>query len=184
MKNFEEKTLKSNKIYKGNITEYEVQTVQLPNGKEAVREIVWHDDAAAVFALDNNQLICVKQYRKPIEKISIELPCGLVESGEKPDEAANREFEEETGYKATSLTYITEFYNSPGFTNEKLFIYEADNIVTVEEPLQQDDDENLEVIKLSYDEAWDYFDKGLINDSKTVFALYYWKMKKEGEESV
>lgn len=178
--NFEEKTLESTKIYKGNITEYEVQTVQLPNGEKAVREIVWHDDAAAVFALEDNQLICVKQYRKPIEKISVELPCGLVESGEEPKVAANREFEEETGYKANRLTYITEFFNSPGFTNEKLYIYEASEIIKVDEPLPQDDDEHLEVVKLSYDQAWDYFNKGLISDSKTVFALYYWKMKKEG----
>lgn len=181
---FEEKTIQSKKIYKGNITEYEIQKVKLANGKEASREIVWHDDAAAVFALENDQLICVKQYRKPIEKISVELPCGLIEPDEEPIDAANREFEEETGYRAKGLNYITAFYNSPGFTNEKLYIYKANEIEKVENPLAQDDDENIELVKLSYEKAWDYLERGLISDSKTVFALYYWKLLKEGNQSV
>lgn len=182
--NFEEKTLERKSIYKGNITEYEVQTVELPNGEEAVREIVWHDDAASVFALVDDRLVCVKQYRKPIEKVSVELPCGLVEEGEKPVDGAAREFEEETGYRANELTYITEFYNSPGFTNEKLYIYEASDIEKVDNPLPQDDDENLELVFLTYEEAWQYLEEGLISDSKTVFALYYWKLKKAGETDV
>lgn len=181
---FKERTIEAKKIYKGNITEYEVQKVQLPNGKVANREIVWHDDAAAVFALENDQLICVKQYRKPIEKISVELPCGLIEPDEKPLDAANRELEEETGYRAKTLNFITAFYNSPGFTNEKLYLYMADGIEQVDDPLEKDDDETIEVVKLSYEEAWDYLDRGLISDSKTVFALYYWKLMKEENQSV
>lgn len=181
---FEEKTIDSKKIYKGNITEYEVQTVKLPNGQEASREIVWHGDASAVFALDGDRLLCVKQYRKPIEQVSVELPCGLIEEGEDPDKAANRELEEETGYRAQNLDYVTGFYNSPGFTNEKLYLYKADGIEKVENPLAQDDDETIEVLKLTYDEAWDYLEKGLISDSKTVFALYYWKLLKAGEDHV
>lgn len=182
--NFEEKTINSKKIYTGNITEYEVQTVELPNGEKATREIVWHDDAAAVLAIEDNKMLFVKQYRKPIEKISVELPCGLIESDEQPIEAANRELEEETGYRAKDLNYVTSFYNSPGFTNEKLYIYKATEIEKVEQPLEQDPDETIEVLKLTYEEAWDYLEQGYISDSKTVLALYYWKLIKAGELDV
>lgn len=181
---FEEKTLESKTIYTGNITEYEIQTVELTNGKKAIREIVWHDDAAAVLAIEDGKMIFVKQYRKPIEKISVELPCGLVEENEKPIDAANREFEEETGYTAKKLNYLTSFYNSPGFTNEKLYIYEATEIEKVDQPLEQDPDEMIELLKLTYDDAWNYMKQGYISDSKTVFALYYWKQKKAGEQDV
>lgn len=174
---FEEKTIKRQKIYKGNITEYEVFTVELPNGQEASREIVWHGDAAGILAFEDDKLICVKQYRKPIEQVSVELPCGLIEEGEAADQAALRELEEETGYRASKLSYVTEFYNSPGFTNEKLYLYESQHLTQVKEPLAKDPDEFIEVVKLSYDQAWDLVDQGLINDSKTIFALYYWQLK-------
>lgn len=174
---FEEKTIKRQKIYKGNITEYEVFTVELPNGQKASREIVWHGDAAGILAFEDDKLICVKQYRKPIEQVSVELPCGLIEEGETAGQAALRELEEETGYRASDLSHVTEFYNSPGFTNEKLYLYESEHLTQVEEPLDQDPDEFIEVVKLSYDQAWDLVDQGLINDSKTIFALYYWQLK-------
>lgn len=174
---FEEKTLTSNSIYKGNITEYEVQEVKLPNGNKATREIVRHDEAAAIIPFINNKLVCVKQYRKPIEKVTVEIPAGLVDEGESTIQTAERELEEETAYKAGNLSLVTSFYTTPGFTDEKVYIYEANDLEMVEEPLEKDEDETIEILELTYDQAWEAYEKGFINDSKTVFALYYWKIK-------
>ena len=60
---------------------------------------------------------------------------------------------------------------------DRLYLYESEHLTQVEEPLDQDPDEFIEVVKLSYDQAWDLVDQGLINDSKTIFALYYWQLK-------
>jgi len=176
--NFEEQTLSSKSIYKGNITEYEVLKVKLPNGNEATREIVRHDKASAIIPFKNGKLLCVKQFRKPIEKATIEIPAGLVDKEESTLQAAERELEEETGYKANNLSFVTSFYSTPGFTDEKLYIYEATELELVENPLSLDEDETIEILELTYDEAWRAYEEGLINDSKSVFALFYWKMKK------
>ncbi|MDN6293237.1 MAG: NUDIX hydrolase [Alkalibacterium sp.] len=177
---FYEETIRSKTIYKGNVTEYVVDDVKLPNGKMAKREIVRHDGAAAVLPFTNDdKLVLVKQYRKAIDQLSIEIPAGLKdESDENSMETAKRELEEETGYNAKSWKFVTSFYSTPGFTDEFLEIYEATDLFQIEDPLSPDEDENIEVIKATYDEAWDYYNKGLLRDSKTVFALFYWKMRK------
>jgi len=175
--NFEEETLSSRSIYKGNITEYEVHKVKLPNGDKATREIVRHDEASAVIPFKDDKLICVKQFRKPIEKVTIEIPAGLVDKGESSFQTSLRELEEETAYKASDLSFITSFYSTPGFTDEKLYIYEATDLELVDKPLSLDEDETIEILELTYDEAWKAYEEGLINDSKSVFALFYWKMK-------
>lgn len=177
---FYEKTLESNSIFKGNVTEYVVQKVELPNGNTAQREIVRHDAAAAVIAFtEKDEIILVKQYRKAIESVSIEIPAGLKdESDESGLHAAKREFEEETGFQAQDWKFVTSFYSTPGFTDEFLEIFEASNLVKVDEPLAQDEDETLELMVVSYDEAWTLYEKGLLRDSKSVFALFYWKMKR------
>ena len=91
---------------------------------------------------------------------------------------AARELEEETGYRTDRLNFVTSFYSTPGFTDEFLEIYEATDLYLAENPLSQDEDENVEVMIVTFDEAWDLYDQGLLRDSKTVFALFYWKMKK------
>lgn len=177
MVNFEERTIKETSIYKGNITEYVVKTVELPDGRRATREIVLHDDASAVIAFIDGKLLCVEQFRKPLERTSIEIPAGLIDQGETPLEAAQRELEEETAYQAKNWSEVTSFYNTPGFCNEKLTIFEVSELVAVDNPLAQDEDENLRVMTLTLEEAWGLMESGRICDSKTVFALFYWKMK-------
>lgn len=178
---FYEETVEERSVYKGNVTEYTVQKVKLPNGKIAQREIVRHAGAAAIIPFtDDGQLILVKQYRKAIESESIEIPAGLKDlEDESGLNTAKRELEEETGFKAKDWNFVTSFYSTPGFTDEFLEIYEATDLYLADDPLQQDDDENVEVITATYDEAWALYEEGLLRDSKTVFALFYWKMKRQ-----
>ena len=181
---FYEETIKSTSIYKGNITEYIVEDVRLPNGEMSQREIVRHDGAAAVIPFTaSGELVLVKQYRKAIDQVSVEIPAGLKDKADHDGlETAKRELEEETGYKADNWKFVTSFYSTPGFTDEFLEIYEATGLVLADDPLIQDDDENVEMIVASFDEAWELYDQGLLRDSKTVFALFYWKLKRLEKE--
>lgn len=176
---FEEKTLKSKLIYDGKVTKYFVEDVLLPNGKESKREIVRHDGAAAVIAFTEDQkLLLVKQYRKAIEQISIEIPAGLKDAEDENGlKTAKRELEEETGYQAKDWDFVTSYYSTPGFTDEFLEIYEANRLIKMENPLPKDEDETIELLELTFEEAWEEYEKGNLRDSKSVFALFYWKMK-------
>lgn len=177
---FEEKTIKSELIYDGKVTKYIVEDVLLPNGQQSKREIVRHDGAAAVIAFTEDQkLLLVKQYRKAIEKISIEIPAGLKDAEDEDGlNTAKRELEEETGFQAEDWSFVTSFYSTPGFTDEFLEIYEAAQLIKVENPLPKDEDETIELLALTFEEAWRAYEEGYLRDSKSVFALFYWKMKK------
>ena len=180
---FKEETIKSQLIHKGNITEYWVDDVLLPNGKKSKREIVKHAGAVAIMPFtEDGKMIFVKQFRKAIEKTILEIPAGMIDKTDtNPIETGKRELEEETGYQAKVFKLETSFYTSPGFSNEFLYIYRAENLVKIENPLAQDEDEFLELVTLSFEEAWDAYEKNIIIDAKTVFALYFWKMKKRVE---
>src|SRR5699024_5032064 len=121
-----ERTMKSEKVFDGKILSLRVDTVELPDKKYSKREVVEHDPAVAVVAADeDNNILLVKQYRKPVEKSLLEIPAGSLEIGENPKEGALRELKEETGYIAKDLEYITEFYSTPGFCTEKMYIFFA-----------------------------------------------------------
>lgn len=177
---FEEKITNIETVHEGNITTYQLADVTLPDGREAKREIVRHDDAAAVIAFtDDQKMILVRQYRVTIGKTTLELPAGLRDKGDRDGiVTAQREFEEETGLSAKKWRFVTSFYSTPGYTDEFLEIYEAHGIEKVEDAREQDDDEFIEVVALDFDEAMDAYSRGELCDSKTVFALFYWQMKR------
>lgn len=180
---FFEETVSEKSIYKGNVTEYTVQEVRLPDGKLAQREIVRHAGASAVIPFTSDgRMVLVKQYRKAIEQVSVEIPAGIKDEGDDSGlVTAKRELEEETGYRAENWTFVTSFYSTPGFTDEYLEIYEAKGLSKVANPLEMDEDESIELIEVTFDEAWDLYEQKLIRDSKTVFALFYWKMMTQQE---
>ncbi|WP_034429000.1 NUDIX hydrolase, partial [Caldisalinibacter kiritimatiensis] len=120
---FEEKTMKSEKIYEGKILNLRIDTVELPDKKYTKREIVEHPRAVAIVPITaKGEIILVKQYRKPVEKELLEIPAGKLEVGEEPKTCAIRELKEETGVTANKLTYLFEFFTSPGFSNEKMYL--------------------------------------------------------------
>ena len=114
---FKEETIKSHCIYKGNITEYWVEDVLLPNGKKTKRELVKHAGAVAIMPFTKDgKMIFVKQFRKAIDKAILEIPAGLIDKEDaNPIETGKRELEEETGYQANVFVLETGFYTSPGF---------------------------------------------------------------------
>src|SRR5690625_1723530 len=174
MDKFAEKTLRAKHIFKGNIISLQVDEVQLPNGKTSTRELVKHPGAVAVIPITEEQkILFVKQYRKPLEKSLIEIPAGKLETGEKPEVTAIRELEEETGYTTKNLSYVTSFYTSPGFANELIHIYLATDLKQLAEPVAEDEDEFVELVPLTLDEAEEYVKEQRIHDAKTNYAVLY-----------
>lgn len=169
-----EKTISTNPVFKGKVISLQVDTVELPNGKEATREIVRHPGAAAVIALVEGKLLVVEQYRKPLERFQIEIPAGKLDPNEDPMTAAARELEEETGYRAQSLVLYNAIATSPGFADEVIYVYFTDQAVRGEQKL--DEDEFLNVSAITMEEADAYIAEGRICDAKTLVAVLAWKL--------
>ncbi|TFB23907.1 NUDIX hydrolase [Filobacillus milosensis] len=179
MKKFEEKTIKSESIYEGKIIDLKIDEVKLPNGKTSKRELIDHPGAVGVIPVtDDGKVVMVEQYRKALEKSIIEIPAGKLEPGEQPEVTAERELEEETGYKADSLDFVVSYYTSPGFANEIIHIYEARGLTKVEDALEGDDDEFVELMEVTIDEAIDLIKEQRIHDAKTIHAIYYLMLQK------
>lgn len=174
MKKFEEKTIKTEKIFTGKVIQLQVDDVSLPNGETSTREIIKHPGAVAVIPITkDNKIVFVEQFRKPLEKSLVEIPAGKLEEGEEPISAAIRELEEETGYTTNDLSLVTSFYTSPGFADELITIYITDTIEKLATPIAGDEDEFVEIIELTLDEAKQYVEDGRIQDAKTNYAILY-----------
>ncbi|VEF47900.1 MutT/NUDIX family protein [Bacillus freudenreichii] len=174
MNKFEEKTVGTKPIFDGKIISVQVDEVELPDGKRSSREIVRHPGAVALIPLTNEKkIVMVEQYRKPLERSLIEIPAGKLEPGEEPAVTAERELEEETGYRAGKMEYITSFYTSPGFANEIIHIYLATELEALDNPADGDEDEFVELVEISLEEALECMKNERIYDAKTVFAIQY-----------
>lgn len=174
MSTLEEKTLKTEHIYSGRIIQVQVDEVELPNGKTSTRELVKHPGAVAVIAItDDNKLVMVEQYRKPLEKVIVEIPAGKLEKGEEPALCARRELEEETGYECESLELVSSFYTSPGFADEIIHVYVAKGLKQKENAAGLDEDEFVNVLEISLDEALEFIKEKRIFDAKTIFGVQY-----------
>ncbi|MGQ9009528.1 ADP-ribose pyrophosphatase [Bacillus stercoris] len=178
MKSLEEKTIAKEQIFSGKVIDLYVEDVELPNGKTSKREIVKHPGAVAVLAVtDEGKIILVKQFRKPLERTIVEIPAGKLEKGEKPEYTALRELEEETGYTAKKLTKITAFYTSPGFADEIVHVFLAEELSVLEEKRELDEDEFVEVMEVTLEDALKLVESREVYDAKTAYAIQYLQLK-------
>ncbi|MFC1559737.1 NUDIX hydrolase [Candidatus Margulisiibacteriota bacterium] len=167
---FKEETISSKRIFKGRIVGLREDTVKLPDGMVAKREIVEHPGAVTVVALtEKNEIVLVKQYRKPAEDVLLELPAGLAKKGEKGVDAAKRELEEETGFVAKNIRKVMEGYSSPGYSTEVIKFYLATDMTLSEQ--KGDDDERIEVKLLKVEDAGKLIKSGEIRDNKTIIGI-------------
>jgi len=166
---FEEK-INSKKIFNGQIVGLYFDNVKLPNGKTATREKVTHPGAVAIVPVtDDNKIILVRQYRYPVNNITIEIPAGKLDRGENPSGCAQRELEEEVGAVNGKLIHLSTFYTTPGFCDEVLHLYLATGFKRIDNNL--DDDEFLEIIEPEAEEALSWIKSGEIKDSKTIIGI-------------
>lgn len=167
---FTETTVDTREIYNGRIIHIKEDTVRLPNGKTAGRELVLHNGGVSVVAIDKDKnVLMVRQYRKPYDEVVLEIPAGKLEKGENPYEAGLRELREETGYKANKYRFIGKCYPSPGYLNEIIHMYMAEDLEFVGQEL--DAGEFLEVIKIPLCDALEMIMENKISDAKTQIAI-------------
>jgi ADP-ribose pyrophosphatase len=168
---FTEKTLNVKKIYEGRILDLEEVEVLLPDGKSSKREIVRHNGAVAIIAYkDEYTVLFVEQYRKAVEKVLLEIPAGKIEKGEDVLLCATRELEEETGYKSDRLTYLGKIVASPGFCDEYIHIYKAEDLYPGDETLG-DEDEFIGLREIKVEDVKGMIKDGSIEDAKTICAF-------------
>ena len=165
-----EKQLSSEPIFDGKIVRLRVDTVLLPNGEQSTREVIDHDNAVVIVPVDSeDNVLLVRQYRYAVEDTLLEAPAGLIDDSEDPDDAAQRELREETGYASRSLRPLGGFWSSPGFCTEYLYAYLARDLVP--SPLSPDDDEFIEVERQPISRIPQLIRLGEIQDAKTIAAL-------------
>jgi ADP-ribose pyrophosphatase len=178
MRPLDEKTLKTEKIFAGKVISLQVDEVELPNGKVSKREIVKHPGAVAVIPVTaDNKIIMVEQYRKALERTIIEIPAGKLEAGEKPEICAARELEEETGYECASMEWLISFYTSPGFADEIIHVYKAFGLAKKENPATTDEDEFVNLMEVTLEEAVQLVKEQKIYDAKTAYAIQYLQLQ-------
>ncbi|MEA1939815.1 MAG: NUDIX hydrolase [Candidatus Caldatribacteriota bacterium] len=167
-----EKTLSSFKIFQGKIINLYKDEVKLPDGRITSREIVEHPGAVVILALtDKKEVVMIRQFRKATEEVLWELPAGTLEPKENLFACAKRELEEETGYYPRKIKKIITFFSTPGFCNEKLTLFLAEDLEKRNK--NEDDDEFIQVKLIKQSEALELVKKNAIKDAKTIIGILY-----------
>ncbi|MFA9396874.1 MAG: NUDIX hydrolase [Clostridiaceae bacterium] len=167
-----EKTINENIIYDGKVVRLKLQEVEIQNGMRAKREIINHPGGVAILAYkDEDTILMVEQYRKPFDRLMIELPAGKLEYGEDIEICGRRELEEETGYKANNFKYLGSVVSSPGFCDEKIHLFKASDLV--KGSIGGDEDEFINVLEIKKHKVLEMIKSGEITDAKTICAFMY-----------
>ncbi|AEB75953.1 NUDIX hydrolase [Clostridium botulinum] len=170
--NFTEKTINEVNEYNGKIIKLDVRTVELPNGKTAKREIVKHPGGVAILAFkDKETILLVEQFRNPLGNTILEIPAGKLEQNEEIEICGRRELEEETGYKANKFTYLGKIVTSPGFCNECIYIYKAQELY--QGIIGGDEDEFINIHEIKIEKLKEMIKNGDVIDGKTIAALTF-----------
>lgn len=163
------KILNSQKVFDGSVFNVTVDTVS--EGELTYqREVVHHQGSAVIVPIfDDGTVALVRQYRHPAVRYLLEVPAGTLAKGERPEIGAARELKEELGLVAARLEKLSEFFVSPGFCEEKMWVYLATELSEGEQALE--DDEILDVVRLPIADALEMITTGEIEDAKTIIGL-------------
>lgn len=163
--------LSTTRPFEGKIVSVRVDQIQHEDGKVQRQEVVEHRESMTVIAIDGeNRILLCSQYRHPTGEVLLETPAGSVDPGETAEESVNRELAEETGYCARDVRHIGSFYLAPGWTTEYMHAYLAQDLY--ESYAEPDEDERIEVVKLSLEDWEARIKAGDIKDCKSIAAWY------------
>jgi ADP-ribose pyrophosphatase len=166
------KVERSEIVYSGPVFKIRQDVIYLPNGKQARIDVVDHRNSVTILPLDTQgQVWFIRQYRQPIGRFLLELPAGVSEEYEDSLASAQRELREEIGMAAGRLEPLGSFFLAPGYSNEYMTIYLAQNLSPA--PLPGDEDEIIEIEKISAREAIHLAENGKLEDSKSLISLFW-----------
>jgi ADP-ribose pyrophosphatase len=159
-------------IFRGRRLWIEKRTIRYPNTIEKERVIVHPSNAVAILPLNNDRCKLLKQYRYAIDQFIYEVPAGTMEPGEDPLKTAHRELIEETGFSAGTIIQKGFIYTTPGYTDEKIYLFEARDLSPSRE-YEKDDDEIIEVVDIAIKDLAAMIHEGTIVDAKTICLVYH-----------
>ena len=174
MSDLKEDKISSTQIFSGKLIDLYLDNVRLPNGKQSTREWLDHPGAVCLVPiLNNGDILLIRQFRYGPREEFIEIPAGKLDKNEEPLKCGLRELEEETGYKSNKLTFLTNIHPAIGFSNEKMWMYLAEELELSEKKL--DDDEFLELLPTQHNVAMEWVFSGKITDVKTIIGILWMK---------
>jgi len=169
------KVTKSENIFSGIVFDVKVDTIKYDSGNDERREIIHHNGGAVILPITNDgKLILLKQFRYPLQEVMIEAPAGKLEIGEDPLVCATRELTEETGYTSAKITPLGKISTTPGFCDEILYLYLAQDL-TAGEHNREEGEYGMEMFEYTLSEADELIKSGELIDSKTIAAIYHYK---------
>lgn len=172
----EEKTISSTKVYEGRVVTVYKDEVEFANGDRLSRDVVVHKDLAVILALLDGEVVLERHFRYPDRNLIIEAPAGKAESGEKMDQVAIRELEEETGLHAEKVKFLGKLVSNPPYIKEDMYFYLADNLK--QGKMNRDKDEFMDIFTVPLDELFKMIKEDEINDMKTVALAMLYQLKK------
>lgn len=179
------KVVEKQVVYEGKKVRLELHLLEDDEGKRSRREVCVHNGAVVILPfVSEDRIVLIRNKRYAVGQILVELPAGTLEKKEDPMNAAGRELQEETGYLAGKLKSIGSFFSSPGILSEKMYAYAAYDLQKVGQSLEEDED--LEVFEVGFDEAIEMIRLGQIQDGKTIAAILMYERfyrGKSGEQN-
>jgi ADP-ribose pyrophosphatase len=176
------RVLARRRVYEGRVLALDVDEVEEPEGVRAKREVVRHrGSVAALPVLDDGRVLLVRQYRYAVDERVWELPAGRLDPGETPETGVLRELEEEVGLRAATLESICTFYTTPGFCDERMFLFRASSLSAV--PPRPEEDERIETGTFTLEEARAMIARGEVREGKTLVALLLESERRAGGSS-
>jgi ADP-ribose pyrophosphatase len=169
--------VETKRIYSGRVIRLDVDRVRFPDGSEGTLEMIRHPGAAAVIPLldppthPDPRVVLIRQFRHAANDFIWEIPAGTLDANETPESCARRELIEEAGWQANRLTYLTEIFTAPGFTDERIHLYLAEDLTRVAAARERD--EFISVFEFPWSEVGRMIRRRELRDAKSLTALMF-----------